>query len=60
MLNQKYKFLAPAPTLKELKDRIDEAIAIAGEDAPWNGYDDECIYIHPKDGQWVAIEPRDT
>lgn len=51
--------LQPAPTLKDLRDRIDEAIAIAGEDATWNGFDDEAIYIyHPTDSnKWVAIVP---
>ncbi|HIJ88894.1 MAG TPA: hypothetical protein HPP97_14645 [Desulfuromonadales bacterium] len=43
--------LSPAPTLKGLHDRIDEAIAIAGEDAAWNGFDDEALSIfHPTDG----------
>ena len=43
--------LQPALTLKDLRDRIDEAIKIAGEDATWNGFDDEAIYIyHPKNG----------
>lgn len=42
--------LQPAPTLKDLRDRIDEAIAIAGKNDTWNGYDDEAIYIyHPND-----------
>lgn len=27
--------LQPAPTLKDLRDRIDEAIAIAGANAPY-------------------------
>jgi len=53
-----YKELKPAPTLKDLRDRIDEAITIAGEDAPWNGFDDEAIYIHPDDAdKWVVIRP---
>jgi len=53
--------LQPAPTLKDLRDRIDEAIAIAGEDATWNGFDDEALYIyHPTDSsKWVAIFPRE-
>ena len=52
--------LQPAPTLKDLRNRIDEAISIAGEDATWNGFDDEAIYIyHPTDSsRWVAIFPR--
>lgn len=42
--------LQPAPTLKDLRNRIEEAIAIAGEDATLNGFDDEAIYIyHPTD-----------
>ncbi len=53
--------LQPASTLKDLRDRIDEAIAIAGEDATWNGFDDEALYIyHPTDSsKWVAIFPRE-
>jgi hypothetical protein len=53
--------LQPAPTLKDLRDRIDEAIEIAGEDATWNGFDDGAIYIyHPTDTtQQLAIFPRD-
>ena len=53
--------LQPAPTLKDLRNRIDEAIVIAGEDATWNGFDDEAIYIyHPTDSsKSVAIFPRE-
>jgi hypothetical protein len=53
--------LQPAPTLKDLRDRINEAIEIAGENATWNGFDSEAIYIyHPNDSsKWVAIFPRD-
>lgn len=29
------KFYAQAPTLEELRDRIDECIAVAGKDAAW-------------------------
>jgi hypothetical protein len=36
---------------------LDEAISIAGEDATWNGFDDEAIYIYPKEGQFLAIFP---
>ncbi len=52
--------LKPAPTIKELRNRIDEAIEIAGEDAAWNGFDDEAIYIyHPTDTtKWLAIFPQ--
>jgi len=54
--------LKPAPTLKDLRDRIDEAIEIAGEDATWNGFDDEAIYIyHPTDSATcLAIVPRES
>jgi hypothetical protein len=53
--------LQPATTLKELRNRIDEAIAIVGEDATWNGFDDEAIYIyHPTDSaNCLAIVPRE-
>jgi hypothetical protein len=53
--------LAPAPTLKDLRNRIDEAIEIASEDATWNGFDDEAIYIyHPTDStKFLAIVPRE-
>jgi hypothetical protein len=53
--------LNPAPTLKDLRNRIDEAIEIAGEDATWNGFDDEAIYIyHPTDAATcLAIVPRE-
>lgn len=53
--------LQPAPTLKDLRARLDEAIAIVGEDATWNGFDDEALYIyHPTDSsKRVAIFPRD-
>jgi hypothetical protein len=37
--------LASAPTLKDLLERVREAIEIAGPDAPWKGNADECIYI---------------
>lgn len=52
--------LNPAPTLKDLRNRIDEAIEIAGEDATWNGFDDEAIYIyHPTDAaKCLAIVPQ--
>lgn len=56
---REYKILEPADTLKELRDRIDEAILLCGENAPWNGYDDGMIYIHPKDKQWVCIPDGD-
>jgi hypothetical protein len=44
-----------------LRNRNDEAIEIAGEDATWNGFDDEALYIyHPIDSsKWVAIFPRE-
>jgi hypothetical protein len=53
--------LQPAPTLKDLRDRIDEAIANAGENATWNGFDDNAIYFyHPTDSSTcVAIFPRE-
>ncbi len=53
--------LKPAPTLKDLRNRIDEAIVLAGEDATWNGFDDEAIYIcHPIDSaKCLAIVPRE-
>jgi hypothetical protein len=53
--------LQPAPTLKDLRNHINEAIAIAGEDAIWNGFNDEALYIyHPTDSsKWVAIFPID-
>lgn len=56
------QILQPAPTLKDLRDRIDEAVAIAGEDATWNGFDDEAIYIyHPTDlSRQLAVFPRDV
>ena len=56
-----HAYLQPAPTLKDLRNRIDEAIELAGEDATWNGFDDEAIYIyHPTDSsKWVAIVPGD-
>lgn len=56
------QILQPAPTLKDLRDRIDEAIAIAGEDATWNGFDDEAIYIyHLTDlSRQLAVFPRDV
>jgi len=57
---QPYIFLKTAPTLKDLRDRIDEAIKLCGENATWNGFDDESIYIYPedKDQQRYAIEPK--
>jgi hypothetical protein len=56
---REYKRLKDALTLKELRDRLDEAIALAGEDATWNGFDDEAIYIYPKKGQGLSIFPKD-
>jgi hypothetical protein len=52
--------LQPALTIKDLRNGINEAISIAGEDATWNGFDDEAIYIyHPTDNSTcVAIFPR--
>jgi hypothetical protein len=55
-----YNRLKDAPTIRELRDRLDEAIAIAGEDATWNGFDDEAIYIYPKKGQGLSIFPKST
>lgn len=52
-----YERLKDAPTLKDLRNRLDEAIAVAGEDATWNGFDDEAIYIYPKRGRFLAIFP---
>jgi hypothetical protein len=37
------QILQPAPTLKDLRNRIDEAIAIAGEEGTWKGFDDEAV-----------------
>jgi len=53
--------LKPAPTLKDLRNRIDEAIKIAVEDATWNGFDDEALYIyHTTDAaKCLAIVPRE-
>lgn len=39
-------WMPKAPTLKNLRDRIDEAIKIVGEDAPWNGWDQGDIHIY--------------
>jgi hypothetical protein len=52
-----YKRLKDAPTIKDLRERLDEAIAIAGEDATWNGFDDEALYIYPRKGQYISIFP---
>ena len=49
-----YRELPPAPTLRELRARLDDAIALAGDDATWNGWDDEVIYIYPRVGQWLC------
>ena len=51
------KRLKDAPTIKELRDRLEEVIAIAGEDAAWNGFDDEAIYIYPENGEYISIFP---
>jgi len=50
-----------APTLKDLRYRTDKTIAIAGEDATWNGFDDEVLYIYqPTDNsKWIAFFPID-
>jgi hypothetical protein len=45
------KRLQDAPTIKELRDRLDEVIAMIGDDATWNGFDDEGLYIYPKKGE---------
>lgn len=52
------KRLQDAPTIKELRDRLEEAIAIAGDNALWNGFDDEAIYIYAQEGQQLSIFPR--
>ena len=44
-----YKSLKHATTIAELRDRLEEAIAIMGADARWNGWDDGGLYIHPND-----------
>lgn len=49
--------LRDAPTIKELRDRLEEAIAIVGEKAQWNGFDDEAIYIYSQEGRQIAIFP---
>jgi hypothetical protein len=51
------KRLPDAPTIKELRDRLDEVIAMVGGDASWNGFDDEAIYIYPERGQHISIFP---
>jgi hypothetical protein len=53
-----YEKLEKAPALKDLKSRIEEAIAICGEDAPWNGWDDGSLCIHPPGRRWVQIFPE--
>lgn len=55
-----YTELKPAPTLKDLRARLDEAIALAGDDATWNGWDDEAIYIYPREGPWLCIRPKEA
>ena len=52
-----HKDLGVAQTLGELAVKLQEAIDIAGADAPWNGYDDGSIYIHPEDtAKWCSID----
>ncbi|PIP41527.1 MAG: hypothetical protein COX19_03350 [Desulfobacterales bacterium CG23_combo_of_CG06-09_8_20_14_all_51_8] len=57
MTEYKIKRLQDAPTIKALHDRLEEAMVIAGEDAAWNGFDDEAIYIYPKKGEQISIFP---
>ena len=51
------KRLRDAPTIKELHDRLEEVIEMIGGDVPWNGFDDEAIYIYPKKGEYISIFP---
>lgn len=52
------EYLEKAPTLKDLRERIDEAITMAGEDAPWNGWDDGELHIWNDNKKIVIrIEP---
>jgi len=48
---------AKAPTLKNLHDRIAEALELLGDDAEWTGYGDGRLYFWPKDERlMLAVE----
>ena len=51
------KRLRDALTIKELRDRLEEVIEMIGDDAVWNGFDDEAIYIYPKKGGHLSVFP---
>jgi hypothetical protein len=52
-----YFNIGTAKTLIELRDAVNTAIELCGEDAEWNGFDDGSIYIHPKDvDNWAKID----
>lgn len=54
------KSLKIAPTIKDLRDRLNEAIKIAGENATWNGFDDYAVYIYPENGgKFLSISPEE-
>lgn len=48
-MSRTHKLIGTAKTLGELPALIEKAIAVAGADAQWNGFDDGSIYIHSKD-----------
>jgi hypothetical protein len=48
---------AKAYTLKDLHDRIAEALEVLGDDAEWTGYSDGRLYFWPKDESlMLAVE----
>ena len=57
MIECQTKRLRDAPTIKEHRDRFEEVIEMIGDDATWNGFDDEAIYIYPKKGEHISIFP---
>jgi hypothetical protein len=60
-MTQNTKFAATAHNLRDLRNRIEEAIAMVGEDAEWIGLEDGHIYMWADDnGPILCIETTPT
>lgn len=57
-MSKTYQTVGTAKNLGELLKLIQQAVALAGEDADWEGYDDGSIYIHSEKG-WFEIKRDD-
>lgn len=46
-----------APTIKDLKERLEEAIEVYGEKAEWYGFDDGSLHIWTEERKIIRIYP---